>query len=276
MTAYIFRRFALMIPTLFGIMLVSFIVVQFLPGGPIERMIAQLRGTDVSATARFSGGGGDLAHMSLPGADAGMNSRYAGARGLDPELIKGWEKDFGFDKPPHERFLLMMGNYLTFDFGQSYFRKVDVLQLIREKLPVSISIGLWLTLISYTISIPLGIRKAVKDGTNFDIWTSTAVVVGHAIPAFTIRDLFDRAFCRRLVFRLVSAAGATVGRSHAIELAIEDCGRLLAPAMVRRFHPAELAREGHRLFLASCLAAHRDGHILFRHNHFPDQKLVSG
>ena len=185
MTAYIIRRFALMIPTLLGIMLISFIIIQFAPGGPIERIIAQLNGTNVDATARIGGSTtGDFSRMAQPGQDAGVNSRYRGARGLDPELIKSLEKQFGFDKPPVERFLLMMKNYLTFNFGQSYFRDVSVLQLIKEKLPVSISIGLWLTLLTYAISVPLGVRKAVMDGSKFDIWTSTVVIVGYAIPSF--------------------------------------------------------------------------------------------
>ena len=185
MTAYIVRRFALMIPTLLGIMLISFIIIQFAPGGPIERIIAQLNGTNVDATARIGGSTtGDFSRMAQPGQDAGVNSRYRGARGLDPELIKSLEKQFGFDKPPVERFLLMIKNYLTFNFGQSYFRDVSVLQLIKEKLPVSISIGLWLTLLTYAISVPLGVRKAVMDGSKFDIWTSTVVIVGYAIPSF--------------------------------------------------------------------------------------------
>jgi microcin C transport system permease protein len=185
MTAYIVRRFALMIPTLLGIMLISFIIIQFAPGGPIERIIAQLNGTNVDATSRIGGSTtGDFSRMAQPGQDSGVNSRYRGARGLDPELIKSLEKQFGFDKPPVERFLLMMKNYLTFNFGQSYFRDVSVLQLIKEKLPVSISIGLWLTLLTYAISVPLGVRKAVMDGSKFDIWTSTVVIVGYAIPSF--------------------------------------------------------------------------------------------
>ncbi len=185
MTAYIIRRLVLMIPTLIGNMLISFIIIQFAPGGPIERIIAQLNGTNVDATSRINGGSGDFSRVAQPGAAGeAANSRYRGARGLDPELIKSLEKQFGFDKPPVERFLLMMKNYLTFNFGQSYFRDVSVLKLIKEKLPVSISLGLWLTLLTYTISIPLGVRKAVKDGTTFDIWTSTAVIIGHAIPSF--------------------------------------------------------------------------------------------
>lgn len=189
MTAYILRRLLLMIPTLFGIMLVSFIVVQFAPGGPVERVIAQLTGTDVAATARIGGtGGGDFgtsaAAQAQGAGDQAITSKYRGARGLDPEFIRSLEKQFGFDKPAHERFLLMLWNYIRFDFGQSYFRDVSVLQLILEKMPVSISLGLWMTLLSYSISIPLGIRKAVKDGTRFDIWTSGVIVIGYAIPGF--------------------------------------------------------------------------------------------
>jgi len=175
-----------MAPTLFGIMLISFIIVQFAPGGPIERIIAQLSGTDVDATSRIGGSAtGDLGRIAQPGAgDSGAASRYRGARGLDPELIKSLEKQFGFDKPPVERFFLMMKRYLTLDFGQSYFRDVSVLQLIKEKLPVSISLGLWLTFIAYGISIPLGVRKAVTHGAAFDVWTSTVIIIGFAIPSF--------------------------------------------------------------------------------------------
>jgi microcin C transport system permease protein len=185
MTAYIFRRFLLMIPTLLGIMLISFTIIQFAPGGPIERIISQLNGTNIDPTARVGGSGtGDISRAAQPGGDAGVNSRYRGARGLDPELIKSLEKQFGFDKPPVERFLLMMKNYLTFNFGQSYFRDVSVLKLIKEKLPVSISLGLWLTLLSYGVSIPLGIRKAVRDGSRFDIWSSAVVTACYGIPSF--------------------------------------------------------------------------------------------
>jgi microcin C transport system permease protein len=186
MTAYIGRRLLLMIPTLFGIMLVSFVIVQFAPGGPVERVIAQVTGSDSGATSRISGSpGGDIAagNRSNLGAE-GANSRYRGAQGLDPEFIKSLERQFGFDKPAHERFFLMLSNYIRFDFGKSYFRDVSVLQLIKEKLPVSISLGIWITLISYLISIPLGIRKAVEDGSRFDVWTSGVVVIGYAIPGF--------------------------------------------------------------------------------------------
>lgn len=186
MTAYIGRRLLLMIPTLFGIMLVSFIVVQFAPGGPVERVIAQLTGTDSGATSRISGSpGGDIAAGNRTNLGAeGATSRYRGAQGLDPEFIKSLERQFGFDKPAYERFFLMLSNYIRFDFGKSYFRDVSVIQLIKEKLPVSISLGIWMTLVSYLISIPLGIRKAVHDGSRFDIWTSGVVIVGYAIPGF--------------------------------------------------------------------------------------------
>ncbi len=186
MSAYIIRRLLLILPTMLGIMLISFVIIQFAPGGPVERVIAQLTGTDVAATARIGGGGGDFsgAQQSQPGEGGTASSKYRGARGLDPEFIKSLEKQFGFDKPAHERFLLMVWNYLRFDFGNSYFRDVSVIDLIIEKLPVSVSLGLWMTLISYAISIPLGIAKAVRDGSRFDIWTSTVVIIAYAIPGF--------------------------------------------------------------------------------------------
>ena len=178
MLSYIARRIALMVPTLFGILLISFVIVQFAPGGPVERVISQLQNPNSGASDRVGGGsGGDS------GAQSG-DSSYRGAQGLDPAFIKELEKQFGFDKPAHERFAKMLGDYIRFDFGRSYFRDAPVLQLIKEKLPVSISLGLWMTLLSYAISIPLGIRKAVKDGSRFDTWTSAVVIVGYAIPGF--------------------------------------------------------------------------------------------
>ncbi|MEI2737006.1 MAG: microcin C ABC transporter permease YejB [Rhodoblastus sp.] len=185
MAAYIARRLLLMIPTLFGIMLISFVVVQFAPGGPVERIIAQLQGQDAGATSRFGGGGGDLgASGGASQSPSGDMSRYRGAQGLDQKFIKELEKQFGFDKPAWERFLIMLKNYATFDFGRSYFRDTPVLTLIAQKLPVSITLGVWMTLLSYSISIPLGIAKAVRDGTRFDVWTSAVVIVGYAIPSF--------------------------------------------------------------------------------------------
>lgn len=188
MLAYIARRLLLMIPTLFGIMLISFVIVQFAPGGPVERVIAQLQGNDSSATSRIGGGaGGDFGTAGLqPGGGAGEAgaSKYRGAQGLDPAFIKQLEAQFGFDKPAYERFALMLWNYARFDFGKSYFRDTPVVELIKEKLPVSITLGLWMTILSYAISIPLGIRKAVKDGQPFDTWTSAIVIIGYAIPGF--------------------------------------------------------------------------------------------
>src|SRR3954453_21187028 len=187
MAAYLIRRILFMIPTLFGIMLVSFVVVQFAPGGPIERVIAVLSGADTGAGARTgSSAGGDF---GARGAQTGSqfnatSSKYRGAQGLDPKFIESLEKQFGFDKPAYERFLLMLWNYSRFDFGKSYFRDVSVLQLVKEKLPVSISLGIWLTLLTYLISIPLGIRKAMKDGSSFDVWTSGVIIIGYAIPGF--------------------------------------------------------------------------------------------
>ena len=190
MTAYLIRRLLFMVPTLLGIMFVAFVVIQFAPGGPVERVIAQLSGADTGASSRVSGSpGGDLGARGQiqGGAGAeGATSKYRGAQGLDPDFIKSLEKQFGFDKPAYERFLLMLWNYSRFDFGKSYFRDTTVLQLIKEKLPVSISLGLWLTLLTYLISTPLGVRKAVKDGSHFDVWTSGAIIIGYAIPGFLV------------------------------------------------------------------------------------------
>ncbi|WP_019996094.1 microcin C ABC transporter permease YejB [Aureimonas ureilytica] len=179
MAAYILRRLALMIPTLFGIMLVSFVVIQFAPGGPVEQVIAGLQGQGGGAADRLGGGGGgDMA------AQGGETSGYRGAQGLDPEFIKRLEVQFGFDKPAYERFGEMIWNYARFDFGTSFFSNATVVDLIIQKLPVSISLGLWITLLSYIISIPLGIRKALKEGSRFDTWTSAVIIVAYAIPGF--------------------------------------------------------------------------------------------
>src|SRR5438105_11755379 len=165
MTTYIARRILLMLPTLLGILFVCFVVVQSAPGVPVERVIAQLSGADTGGTSRISGSGSDFGARGQVGASAdAVNSKYRGAQGLDPDFIKSLEKQFGFDKPAYERFLLMVWNYARFDFGKSYFRDTTVVQLIREKLPVSMSLGIWMALLSNLISIPLGIRKAVRDG----------------------------------------------------------------------------------------------------------------
>ena len=201
-----------MIPTLLGIMLISFVIIQFAPGGPVERVIAQLTGTDVSATARIGGGQGDIAGAQArniqSGQDGGQSS-YRGAQGLDPEFIKQLEKQFGFDKPAHERFLLMLKNYAMFDFGKSYFRDVSVLELIKEKLPVSISLGLWMTLFTYLISIPLGIRKAVHDGERFDIWSSSFLVIGYAVPGFLVAVLLLVLFAGGSFVQIFPSRGLT-------------------------------------------------------------------
>nr|WP_325249446.1 microcin C ABC transporter permease YejB [Amylibacter sp.] len=176
MGAYILRRLLLMIPTLIGIMIINFTLIQFVPGGPVEQIIAQMS-QEGSATDRITGGGAEVA-------SGGQNESYQGARGLPEDFIKDLEKQFGFDKPPLERFLLMMGNYARFDFGESYFRSIAVLDLILEKMPVSITLGLWSTVLAYLISIPLGIRKAVRDGSRFDTWSSGIIIAAYAIPSF--------------------------------------------------------------------------------------------
>ena len=185
MGAYILRRLLLIIPTLLGIMIVNFTLTQFVPGGPIEQIAAQVQG-EGDAFRNISGGGAE--------AGQGGQEGYAGARGLPPEFIAQLEKEFGFDKPPLERFLLMLGNYLKFDFGKSWFQSTSVVDLVISKLPVSITLGLWSTLLAYLISIPLGIRKAVREGTRFDTWTSGVIIMAYAIPAFLFAVLLMTLF----------------------------------------------------------------------------------
>lgn len=180
MWSYIARRLLLMIPTLFGIMLLNFIIVQAAPGGPVEQVLAQLDGMDSQSSTRIGSG----QQTELQSQSSGSGSDYRGAQGIDPALIKEIEQQFGFDKPAHERFLQMIGQYLTFDFGDSFFRDKPVLDLILEKMPVSVSLGLWTTLIVYGVSIPLGIRKAIQHGSPFDVWSSGVIIVGYAIPNF--------------------------------------------------------------------------------------------
>ena len=179
MFAYIIRRVALIPLTLFGIIALNFVIVQLAPGGPVERTLAQIKGMNSDA-ARLAGSSEVAARTSAQA----TSTLYRGAQGLDPAFVKEIEKQFGFDKPPHERFFLMIKNYVSFHLGQSFYRTIDVGDLILEKMPVSISIGLWSTLIIYLISIPLGIAKAVRDGSRFDVATSYIVVVGYAVPAF--------------------------------------------------------------------------------------------
>jgi microcin C transport system permease protein len=173
MLGYLLRRLLLIIPTLLFILLVNFFIVQAAPGGPVEQAIARLQGI---GGAGVNPGGGSVESVST--------GQSRAARGLDPKLIKEIEHQYGFDKPLHERLWLMLKNYARLDFGNSFFRGASVTDLILQKLPVSISLGLWATLITYLVSIPLGIRKAVRHGSHFDIWSSTAIIIGYAMPAF--------------------------------------------------------------------------------------------
>lgn len=215
MVAYVIRRLLLMVPTLLGVMVLNFAIINVAPGGPIEQIIAQLRGTAVSATARFAGGGSEAARAT---ASAEISSKYHGARGIDPELIRSLEKQFGFDKPAHERFLLMMRSFLRFDFGNSFFRDRPVLQLVVERMPVSVSLGLWTTLLVYLISIPLGIAKAVRDGSRFDVWTSAVVVVGNAIPSFLFAILLIVVFAGGRYFDWFPLRGLVSDNWHELTL----------------------------------------------------------
>ena len=212
MASYILKRLLLMIPTLLGILLVSFAIVQFVPGGPVERMIAELQGHSTSATSRIGGGGSDFSGQAVGAMAQGggsSSSKYRGAQGLDPEFIAELEALYGFDKPAHERFWIMLKNYARFDLGESYYRDIGVGELVLEKMPVSISLGLWSTLIIYLISIPLGIQKAVKDGTPFDIWTSAAVFIGYAIPSFMFAILLIVLFAGGRYFDVFPLRGLT-------------------------------------------------------------------
>lgn len=201
MGAYIIRRLLLIIPTLLGVMIINFTLTQFVPGGPIEQIIAQMEGEgDVFET--ISGSDSVIS-------DNGGDERYLGSRGLPPEFIEQLEKEFGFDKPPVERFFQMMWNYLRLDFGESYFRSIGVFELVKEKLPVSITLGLWSTLLAYMISIPLGIRKAVKDGTSFDTWTSAAIIVAYAIPGFLFAILLLVLFAGGSYWQIFPLRGLT-------------------------------------------------------------------
>jgi microcin C transport system permease protein len=224
MLAYILRRLLLVIPTLFGIMVLNFFIVQAAPGGPVEQMIARLEGTAVGATERFSGSasGGELMQRPQQNESVGGGSTYRGARGLPKEVIQRIERMYGFDKPIGERFLLMMKNYLAFDFGDSFFRNRRVVDLVIDKMPVSLSLGLWTTLLVYLVSIPLGIRKAVRDGSHFDISTSTILVVLNAIPGFLFALLLIVVFAGGSYFKwfplrgLVSDDWSTFGAVHKV------------------------------------------------------------
>ena len=224
MGAYILRRLLLIIPTLIGIMVINFSLTQFVPGGPIEQVAARLEG-DGDSLESISGGGD-------AGADQGRDDGYIGARGLPPEFLAALEVQFGFARivcedgftgepsvtapecqkeiiPATERFFIMMWNYMRFDFGESYFRSIEVVDLVLEKMPVSITLGLWSTLIAYLISIPLGIRKAVRDGTSFDTWTSGAIIVGYAIPGFLFAILLLVLFAGGSYYKIFPLRGLT-------------------------------------------------------------------
>lgn len=207
MAAYIARRILLMIPTLIGILFVSFVVVQFAPGGPVEHVLAQLSGANGGGTSRVSSGGRDFVGGQRQ--IGTINSNYRGAEGLDPAFINSLKKQFGFDKPAPERFALMVWNFARFDLGKSYFRDISVFDLIKEKLPVSISLGIWMTLLTYLISIPLGIRKAVKEGTRFDTWTSAVIIIGFAIPGFLFAILLIILFAGGSFFDIFPLRGLT-------------------------------------------------------------------
>ncbi len=209
MTAYVIRRLLLMIPTLLGIMILNFVIVQAAPGGPVERMVARL--TDITSggdvTGRISGAGGS--DMAAKFDTSGTNALYRGGRGLDPEIIKQIEKMYGFDKPPLERFVQMMGNYLRLDFGESFFRNERVIDLVARTLPVTISLGLWTTLLVYLISIPLGVRKAIRDGSRFDVATSWIIIVGYAIPSFLFAIMLILVFAGGQYFQWFPLKGLT-------------------------------------------------------------------
>lgn len=212
MITYFLRRLMLLFPTLIGILLVNFVIIQFAPGGPVEQMIAKIRGADVSAASRFGGGGDGSMDMKM--AEYHGEEKYKGARGLDPEFIKDLERQFGFDKPAPERFWIMLKSYAQFDFGKSYFRDVSVVELLKEKLPVSISLGLWSTLLIYLISIPLGIRKALRDGSQFDTWTSAVIIVGYAIPGFLFAILLIVLFAGGSFFEVFPLKGIVSDNWH--------------------------------------------------------------
>ncbi|MHA1540209.1 MAG: microcin C ABC transporter permease YejB [Alphaproteobacteria bacterium] len=215
MIRYLTKRLFLIFPTLLGIMLINFAIVQAAPGGPVEQMVAQISGNAVSATARISNT--DTAEVSSTSSTE-TASHYKGREGLDPALIKKIEKMYGFDKPAHVRFFDMLKNYLQFDFGESFFKGKRVVQLIKEKIPVSISLGIWTTLLIYLISIPLGIKKATRDGSKFDLWTSTVIIIGYAIPGFLFAILLIVLFAGGQFFDLFPLKGLVSNNWHELSL----------------------------------------------------------
>lgn len=198
MRNYIIKRLLLIPVTLFGILLINFAIIQLAPGGPVEYMLAQYKGMNTSATGNINSGTPNL-----------NSEKYQGSKGVPDDLVKELEKQFGFDKPVHVRFIKMLKDYLTFDFGKSYYKDKTVLQLIKERLPVSISLGLWSTLLIYLIAIPLGIRKAREDGEEFDIITSTIIFIGSAIPVFLFAVFLIVIFAGGTYFQLFPLKGLT-------------------------------------------------------------------
>ncbi|MGM3162587.1 microcin C ABC transporter permease YejB [Dickeya undicola] len=183
MGTYLLRRLLLVIPTLWAIITINFFIVQVAPGGPVDQAIASIEMGQGSGFSAGGDGSGGLVR-GPGGGKPSVENTYRGARGLDPEIIAEITKRYGFDKPLHERYFKLIWDYVRFDFGNSLFRGSSVIALIKESMPVSISLGLWSTLIIYLVSIPLGIKKAVRNGTAFDVWSSTLIIVGYAIPAF--------------------------------------------------------------------------------------------
>ncbi|HVO03097.1 MAG TPA: microcin C ABC transporter permease YejB [Candidatus Cybelea sp.] len=210
MLAYIIRRLLLILPTLFGIMLINFAIIQAAPGGPVEQMILKIKGSGNLATEQISGGGSENLSARTQASQSQSSSRiYRGSQGLDPQFIKYLEHLYGFDKPLPERFAMMIGNFIRFDFGNSYSSGRPVTQLILEKLPVSISLGLWTTLLTYLVCIPLGVAKAVRDGTQFDAWTSAVIIAGSAIPSFLFAILLIVLFAGSSYFHWFPLRGLT-------------------------------------------------------------------
>ncbi|MCE0555988.1 MULTISPECIES: microcin C ABC transporter permease YejB [unclassified Motilimonas] len=205
MSSYIFRRLLLMIPTLIGIMTINFFLVQVAPGGPVEQAIAKVQGIGGDATNRM--GTGNSSELMTRNTQA--NASYRGAQGIDPEFIAQLERQYGFDKPLLERYFMMLWNYARFDFGDSFYRDIKVTDLLLEKMPVSISLGLWTTLLVYLISIPLGIKKASRHNSQFDIWTSTLVITGYAIPAFLFAIMLIVVFAGGTYFSWFPLRGLT-------------------------------------------------------------------
>lgn len=210
MLAYILRRLLLLVPTLFGIVTLNFFIIQVAPGGPVEQFLSTMRGAGAGAMERVAGSQtGDIQGARSPSSMGGGDVKYRGAQGLHPSVIKDIEKLYGFDKPLHERYLKLLGDFLRFDLGRSFFRDRTVVDLILEKLPVSISLGLWATLIMYVVSIPLGVAKAVRHGSRFDVWTSAAVILGNAIPAFLFAILLVVLFAGGSYFKWFPLRGLT-------------------------------------------------------------------